>query len=98
MDPIQLTTENWEATRLSLNILGLLVLFAIVSGSSLILAHAIIPSAVSTNTLPSGRSMNLVRRGAYVAGVVCLVGVVVCIVAFLVSLGWLFDVYPSFWQ
>ena len=98
LDPIPLTTEGWEATRVSLVILGLLALSALVSGSSLMLAHAILPSAMATKDVSSSGLMRMVRMGAYAVGIAAFACVIGLIVAFILSLGWINDFFDNYWQ
>lgn len=96
MDPINLTPELWDATRVSLQLLGGIALTAIIAGGSLLLAHAIIPSAISTRSM-SDRWIRL-RPMIYVVGAVFLALTVAGIVLFILSLGWIGDFYPRYWQ
>lgn len=98
LDPIPLTTEGWDATRASLALLGLLALSALVSGSSLMLAHAILPSAMGTKHISSSSLMRMVRIGAYAVGIAAFASVVALIVLFILSLGWINDIFPNYWQ
>jgi len=102
LDPVGLTLENWEATRVSLALLAALALCGLISGSSFILAHAIIPSAIGTGFFKTTARLwlaNTVRTGAYATGAAALLGVIVFLIWFIVSLtGWLGDVYPNYWQ
>ena len=96
MDPGQLSTEQWAEVGMALKFLWGAFLSAIVAGTSLVTAHAIIPSAVTTSTI-SERWMK-VRPVFYVVGIAGLAGIALFLTLSATETGWIRDLYPRFWQ
>lgn len=96
MDPGQLSTEQWAQVGMALKYLWGAFLCALVAGGSLLTAHALIPSAVSTSTI-SGR-WTKTRPVFYLVGFVALAGIALCLFLSASETGWIRDLYPRFWQ
>ena len=93
MDPLALNANDW-------NNLGNIITFlwlALISAPTLLIAHAIVPSAVATKTI--NEKFNKLRPGLYLMGGIG----VICIILFFCLAGFqsyaiLKEIYPSFWQ
>lgn len=96
MDPQPLTTEQWAQVGLALKFLWAAFASALVAGSSLVTAHAIIPSAVETNTI-SSRWLKA-RPLFYIVGVAGVVGIGLFLFLAAIETAWLRDFYNRFWQ
>ena len=51
MDPGILSVEDWQARLLALRLMWLCLVLAFTAAGSLVIAHAVIPSAVDSGTL-----------------------------------------------
>ncbi len=96
MDPNSLTTDQWAQVGLALKFLWGAFVSALIAGSCLVTAHAIIPSAVDTNTI-SDRWLK-VRPLFYLVGLAGIVGIAAFFYLAAVETDWIRDVYPRFWQ
>jgi hypothetical protein len=96
MDPGQLSTEQWAQVGMALKFLWGAFLCAIVAGTSLLAAHALIPSAVSTSTI-SSRWIKA-RPIFYLVGFAGLLGIALFLFLSASETGWIRDLYPRFWQ
>jgi len=91
MDPGLLSASEWASLGNALKLLWLCLFLMITAATSLVVAHAFIPSAVATRTL-SERWTKL-RRPLYATGGLAIAG-------FFVSLGFIISelsVLHSFW-
>jgi hypothetical protein len=95
MDPQQLTTEQWAEVGMALKFLWLALGCAIIGASSLVTAHAIIPSAVATRSI-SDRWLKA-RPLFYIVGLVGVTAIAVCLYLAAQELGWIRDLYARFW-
>ena len=97
MDPLPLTTEQWEQAGHSLQLLWLALACALIAGPSFLAAHAIIPSAVATRSIPE--KFNKLRPIFYIVGFLGLASIITffCLAYFNVY-EVLQRIYPSFWQ
>jgi hypothetical protein len=95
MDPQPLTTEQWAQVGLALKFLWLALGSAIIGASSLVTAHAIIPSAVETRTI-SDRWLKA-RPLFYLVGLVGVTCIAVCLYLAAQELGWIRDTFSRFW-
>ena len=91
MDPEYITRTDWNEIGRVLKFLWLFVAFSIGFGANFLLAHAIVPSLVTTGHLPSG--VLAVRRFLYMAALGALVGVIFAMSNFISGLG----LIESFW-
>ena len=96
MDPTQLTTQGWNETWDAVRWLWLAFLCALVAGPSLLTAHALIPSLVSTRTI-SDRWMST-RILFYVLGLVALAALGFCFYMSASNTGWIETTYNKFWH
>ena len=86
MDPGLLSTSEWASIGNAIKLLWLCLLLMITASTTLVLAHAVIPSAVATRTI-SDRWSKL-RLGLYATGVLA-------ITSFFVSLVFVYlELYP----
>ena len=96
MDPIELTSSQWEETRTVLTLLWVCVALAIFSAANFWVAHAIIPSALGTGTV--SRRFARLRPLLYAAGGAGLLGILAALAAMAMSLGWVADLFPRYYQ
>ena len=96
MDPQTLSTEQWAQVGLALKFLWAAFGSALVAGVSLVTAHAVIPSAVDTNSI-SGRWLK-VRPLFYVVGLAGLAGIGIFLFLAASETDWIREMYPRFWQ
>ena len=97
MDPLALNANDWNNLGNIITFLWLALISAIITGPTLLIAHAIIPSAVATKTI--NEKYNKLRPSLYLMGCIG----VICIVLFFCLAGFqsyaiLKEFYPSFWQ
>lgn len=96
MDPQPLTTEQWAQVGLALKFLWAAFASALVAGPSLLTAHAIIPSAVETNTISD--RWNKVRPLFYLVGIVAVACIAIFLFLAATETDWIREQYPRFWQ
>ena len=96
MDPQPLSSSEWAQIGTALMYLWAALGCAIVSGFSLLTAHAIIVTLVDTNTI-SPRWSNA-RPVFYAIGLIALVGLIACFVLAALNLEWLEVLYSRYWQ
>ena len=97
MDPGMLSVEDWQARLLALRLMWLCLILAFTAAGSLVIAHAVIPSAVDSGTL--SKKFNKFRLPLYLTGILAFVlDVAVFLYALSLAQGIISDIYPSFWQ
>ena len=97
MDPGMLSVEDWQARLLALRLMWLCLIVAFTAAGSLVIAHAVIPSAVDSGTL--SKKFNKFRLPLYLTGIFAFVlDVAVFLYALSLAQGIISDIYPSFWQ
>ena len=97
MDPGMLSVEDWQARLLALRLMWLCLILAFTAAGSLVIAHAVIPSAVDSGTL--NKKFNKFRLPLYLTGIFAFVlDVAVFLYALTLAQGIISDIYPSFWQ
>ena len=97
MDPGMLSVEDWQARLLALRLMWLCLVLAFTAAGSLVIAHAVIPSAVDSGTL--SKKFNKFRLPLYLTGIFAFVlDVAVFLYALSLAQGIISDIYPSFWQ
>jgi hypothetical protein len=97
MDPGILSVEDWQARLLALRLMWLCLILAFTAAGSLVIAHAVIPSAVDSGTL--SKKFNKFRLPLYLTGIFAFVlDVAVFLYALSLAQGIISDIYPSFWQ
>ena len=94
MDPVQLTPEQWDQIGLALRMLWLALLAAVIAGPSLVVAHAVIPSAVATRTFPSRAA--LLRPFFYLLGLAGVAGIGIFLAIAALNMDWL-SIYTRWW-
>ncbi len=96
MDPQPLSASEWAQVGTTLRYLWAALGCAVISGFSLVLAHAVITSLVDTNTI-SQRWSNL-RPVLYFVGIAAVIGVIACLALAALNLDWLDVRYSRYWQ
>lgn len=96
MDPVPLTSEQWDQSWQAVRWLWIAFAFALVSGPSLLTAHAVIPSAVETRTI-SEKWMST-RIVFYLIGVVALAGIGLSFFMAGTETDWIQSTYNKFWH
>jgi len=96
MDPKPLTTAEWAEVGNALKFLWLALGFALVAGSSLLTAHAIIPSIVDTKTVAAKWSR--LRAPLYVVGIICFMGIFASLYMASEYTDFLHRMYSRWWQ
>ena len=97
MDPYAPTAAEWNLIGDNITFLTLALLSAFITGPSLLIAHAIIPSAVATKTIPE--KFNKLRPIFYIVGFLGLASIITFFtLAFFNFYEVLQRIYPSFWQ
>lgn len=93
----QLSTADWGTIGNALKFLWLALVFAIISGTSLMTAHAFIPSAVATKTI-SARFEKL-RMPLYATGVLTAILIFVMIALAATQADDIVRrLHPTYWQ
>tara|TARA_E500000178_G_C16828660_1_gene664971 strand:+ start:408 stop:701 length:294 start_codon:yes stop_codon:yes gene_type:complete len=97
MDPGILSVEDWQSRLLALRLMFVCLLLAFTAAGSLVIAHAVIPSAVDSGTI--SKKFNKYRLPLYITGVVAFIlDVAIFLYALSLAIGIISDIYPSFWQ
>ena len=96
MDPKPLTTAEWAEVGMVLKFLWLALGFALISGPSLLTAHAIIPSFIDTKTVPAKWSK--LRAPLYVVGIICFIGIFASFYMASENTDFLHGIYSRWWQ
>ena len=78
MEIIPLTADQWGDGGNALKLLWLSLLFAIIGSGSFITAHAVLPSAIATGTVPP--RLGKLRPLFYALGFAAVVGIAVNVV------------------
>lgn len=94
-DPQFLDSEVWAGIGEFLTWLGLFALFVIGSGLNFLLAHAVVPSLVTTGHLP--KQVERVRVALYGVALVAFVGASWFFVRLVVTGEVISDIYDRFW-
>lgn len=95
MDPAYITTQIWSDLSIVLRFLWLWVLFIVVFAGNMLVAHALIPSLVASEHLPS--RMSRLRPFFYAGAAVGAIGAITMIA---VAAGWstvIGDFYSRWW-
>ena len=96
MDPLEITSSQWNEISFALLGLWSALGFGVIAAFSFFFGHAIIPSAVSTRTISA--KFSFLRPILYITGIGSFVLVLASLGFFLINLGWLMDFFPRFWQ
>ena len=96
MDPQPLCRDEWAEVGTVLKFLWLALGFALITGPSLLTAHALIPSAVDTKTITEKWSR--FRAPLYVVGLLCAVGIFASLCMASQNTQFLHDMYSRWWQ
>ena len=91
MNPEPLTSGAWADTGWTIKLLWICLGLALTGATSLLTAHAFIPSATDSGTLPTG--LRKLRPMFYATGVFALAGIVVAVVFATDFAGYVDDVY-----
>lgn len=92
MDPSYIGANDWAELGTALRMLWLTVGCVIIFAFSILTAHAIIPSLVSSRHIPQ-KAMAL-RKAFYSTGALALVGIVICVIITITS----FRVVGTIWD
>ena len=92
MELVPLTPEQWGDGGNAIKLLWLSLLFAATGGVSFIIAHAMIPSAVDSGTIPPG--FRKIRLPLYFAGFLAVAGIAINVALMIGFLGYIEDVFP----
>ncbi|MBF16274.1 MAG: hypothetical protein CL740_04565 [Chloroflexi bacterium] len=95
MDPAPLSKDQWAEVGMALKFLWLALGFAIMAGPSLLIAHAMIPSAVGDKSIDA--KWTKLRKPLYAFGTVCLLGIIGSLIMFSRNLNFLEETYSRFW-
>ncbi len=96
-DTTPLSTAEWGQVGTALKFMWLALLCAIIAGASLMTAHAFIPSAVATGTIPA--KFERLRMPLYATGLAAVAGVVVMFVLAGVNADDIVRrMHPRYWQ
>ena len=97
MDPGILTSDDWVTRLNALRMMWACLVLAFIATPSLVIAHAVIPSAVDSGTLSV--KFNKFRMPLYVVGTIAFIAdVALFLYALSLSIGVISDIYPNFWQ
>ena len=97
MDPNTTTGADWALTSTTLKLLWVSLLFALSAGFSLVTAHALIPSAVSTRTIP--KMWEKLRLPLYALGILSVAGIGVTLAfAAYEAEPFITRIYARYWQ
>ena len=93
MDPGMLSVEDWQARLLALRLMWLCLILAFTAAGSLVIAHAVIPSAVDSGTL--SKKFNKFRLPLYLTGIFAFV---LDVAVFFMLFHWLKELFLIFIQ
>ena len=97
MDPNTTTGADWDLTSTTLKLLWVSLLFALGAGFSLVTAHAIIPSAVATRTIP--KTWEKLRWPLYAFGIASVAGIGITLAFGAVEAEpFITRIYDRYWQ
>ncbi len=91
MEIIPLTADQWGDGGNALKLLWLSLLFVLIGSGSFITAHAVLPSAIATGTLP--QRFGKLRPVFYAMGFAAVVGIAVNVVFIIDFLSYFEDVF-----
>ncbi|MBC63563.1 MAG: hypothetical protein CL746_04475 [Chloroflexi bacterium] len=95
MDPAPLSKDQWAEVGMALKFLWLALGFAIMAGPSLLIAHAMIPSAVDDKSIDG--KWTKIRKPLYAFGILCVIGIIGSLIMFSQNLNFLQETYSRFW-
>ncbi|MBI2165732.1 MAG: hypothetical protein HYU29_04945 [Chloroflexi bacterium] len=95
MDPVQITTQGWKDTGMTIIFLWLLLLFVIAFASNMLLAQGLIPSLTATRHLPRG--LERLRRFFYLGASLALIGIGVVVWRIVLQVQVIGDFYARWW-
>jgi len=97
LDPFAPTAGEWSEIARTITFLTLALVSAILTGPILLVAHAIIPSAVDSKTIST--KFNKLRPILYIIGFIGLASIITFfLLAFFNIYPVLERIYPRFWQ
>ena len=91
MNPESLTSAGWADAGWTIKLLWISLGLAITGATSLVIAHAFIPSAIDSGTLPPG--LRKLRPMLYATGVLAVAGIVVAVVFAIDFAGYIDELY-----
>ena len=95
MAPAPLSTDQWAQVAMALKCLWVALGFAIMAGPSLLIAHAMIPSAVGDKSIDA--KWTKLRKPLYAFGILCVIGIIGSLIMFSQNLNFLQETYSRFW-
>ncbi|MDC0960735.1 hypothetical protein OAR32_00210 [Dehalococcoidia bacterium] len=97
MDPGILTSDDWLIRLQALRIMWTCLALAFVAATSLVIAHAVIPSAIDSGTI--NEKYKKFRLPLYLTGAgAFFADVILFLYALSLATGIISDIYPTFWQ
>lgn len=97
MDPFAPTTGEWSEIARTITFLTIALISAFVTGPILLVAHAVIPSAIDSKSISN--KFNKLRPILYLIGFMGLASIITFfLLAFFNIYPVLERIYPSFWQ
>ncbi len=97
MDPFAPTTGEWSEIARTITFLTIALVSAFVTGPILLVAHAVIPSAIDSQSISN--KFNKLRPILYLIGFMGLASIITFfLLAFFNIYPVLERIYPSFWQ
>ncbi len=93
----EFTPDEWGQIGTALKFLWLALVCAIYAGTSLMAAHAFIPSAVATKTIPA--KFERLRKPLYATGIMAVAGVIVMLAFAGINIDDIIkNFHPTYWQ
>ena len=92
MNPEPLTSAGWADTGWTIKLLWISLGLAISAATAFVTAHAVIPSATDSGTLPA--SLRKLRPIFYLAGIMAVICIVIAVLFAIDSAGYLEGLYP----
>ena len=93
----QLSPADWGQIGTALKFLWLAFACALLAGTTLVTAHAFIPSAVATNTIPA--KYEKLRVPLYATGLLAVAGIVVALSLAAINADDIISkLHPRYWQ
>lgn len=96
MELIPLTADQWGDGGNALKLLWLSLLFVLIGSGSFVTAHAILPSAIATGTLP--RRLGKLRPIFYAMGFAAVAGIAVNVVFIIDFLDYIEVIYERWYR
>ena len=89
MELIPLTADQWGDGGNAMKLLWLSLLFAVIGSGSFVTAHAMIPSAIATGTIPA--KLSRLRIPLYIFGFAAVIGIAINVFFIIGFLDYIYD-------